>query len=148
VICGDALAWAEKLAKRGDGDEDELFDIVILDPPSTFTIKNKKSTKSSKSTTRWSAVKDYPGLAAVASKCVKPGGALWTTTNCRKVRRAVRVEKKRKQTRRSKQRWWSSESFIVLYVYHKYCNSCVSNFELTLLTIIITPLITLRICFP
>mmetsp|Transcript_62023 Transcript_62023/g.121814 ORF Transcript_62023/g.121814 Transcript_62023/m.121814 type:complete len:165 (+) Transcript_62023:3-497(+) len=98
VICGDALSLLERLGRKAQtakadkqsrsgaspssssdwkGSEDGLFDLVILDPPSTFTKSKKK---------RWSAnSKDYTDLVASAAKCVAPRGALWTTTNCRKL---------------------------------------------------------------
>jgi 23S rRNA (cytosine1962-C5)-methyltransferase len=59
--------WLAKLAKRG-----EKYDIVILDPPSTSIGTKKK---------RWSIKNDMPELVALASRVVKKGGLLWTTTN-------------------------------------------------------------------
>jgi len=57
-----------RLEKRG-----EKYDIVIVDPPSTSVGGKKKK--------RWSAKKDYDELVSLASKLVKKGGLLWTTTN-------------------------------------------------------------------
>jgi len=68
-IFGDVFDWCKRLAKRG-----EQFDVVILDPP-TSSVGTKKK--------RWSAHKDYPELVALTKSLVKPGGALWTTTNHR-----------------------------------------------------------------
>lgn len=68
TIYGDCFDWLGRLSKRGD-----LFDIVIVDPPSTSVGKKKK---------RWSIKKDMPALAKLATSCVKPGGQLWTSTNC------------------------------------------------------------------
>jgi len=71
TISGDVFAWIPRLAKRGD-----LYDLVILDPPSTSVGKKKK---------RWSAAKDYPALVTQAAALVAPGGLLCTTTNARKI---------------------------------------------------------------
>lgn len=67
-IYGDCFDWLARLAKRG-----EKYDIVIVDPPSTSVGGKKKK--------RWSAKKDYDELVFLASKLVKNGGLLWTTTN-------------------------------------------------------------------
>lgn len=66
-IYGDSLDWLQRLVKRGG-----QYDIVILDPPSS-SIFNKK---------RWSIKQDMTELVQVASALVKPGGRLWTSTNC------------------------------------------------------------------
>jgi len=67
-IYGDCFDWLARLAKRG-----EKYDIVIVDPPSTSVGGKMKK--------RWSAKKDYAELVTLASKLVKDGGLLWTTTN-------------------------------------------------------------------
>jgi len=67
-IYGDCFDWLQRLAKRG-----EKYDIVIVDPPSTSVGGKKKK--------RWSAKNDYSELVTLASKLVKKGGLLWTTTN-------------------------------------------------------------------
>jgi len=67
-IYGDCFDWLARLEKRG-----EKYDIVIVDPPSTSVGGKKKK--------RWSAKKDYDELVSLASKLVKKGGLLWTTTN-------------------------------------------------------------------
>ena len=66
-IYGDCFEWLAKLSKRG-----ELFDIVILDPPSSSVGKKKR---------RWSVKNDYDELVALAAPLVRKGGLLWTTTN-------------------------------------------------------------------
>ncbi|KAJ1456317.1 S-adenosyl-L-methionine-dependent methyltransferase [Pelagophyceae sp. CCMP2097] len=68
VIFGDVFEWLQRFKHRN-----ETFDVVILDPPSTSTCKGK----------RWSAARDYATLAKMALPLVKPGGALWATTNSR-----------------------------------------------------------------
>jgi 23S rRNA (cytosine1962-C5)-methyltransferase len=68
VIFGDVFEWLQRFKHRN-----ETFDVVILDPPSTSTSKGK----------RWSAARDYATLAKAALPLVKPGGALWATTNSR-----------------------------------------------------------------
>ena len=70
-IYGDVFDWIRRLRKRG-----ELFDLVILDPPSTSVGKKKK---------RWSAANDYPELVRLAAPLVRPGGMLWTATNHRRI---------------------------------------------------------------
>mmetsp|Transcript_40337 Transcript_40337/g.56785 ORF Transcript_40337/g.56785 Transcript_40337/m.56785 type:complete len:760 (+) Transcript_40337:2-2281(+) len=66
-IYGDCFDWLTRLTKRG-----EMFDIVILDPPSASIGRKKK---------RWSVKNDMDELVALAAPLVKPGGLLWTTTN-------------------------------------------------------------------
>ena len=68
TIYGDCFDWLNRLSKRN-----EEFDIVILDPPSTSVGKKKK---------RWSVKKDMPSLATLATSLVRPGGLLWTSSNC------------------------------------------------------------------
>jgi 23S rRNA (cytosine1962-C5)-methyltransferase len=65
-IYGDCFDWLTRLAKRN-----ELYDIVILDPPSTSIGLKRK---------RWS-IQDMDELVALAVGLVKKGGFLWTTTN-------------------------------------------------------------------
>ena len=65
-IYGDCFDWLVRLAKRK-----ELYDIVILDPPSTSIGQKRK---------RWS-IQDIDELVALAVPLVKKGGFLWTTTN-------------------------------------------------------------------
>jgi 23S rRNA (cytosine1962-C5)-methyltransferase len=65
-IYGDCFDWLVRLAKRN-----ELYDIVILDPPSTSIGQKRK---------RWS-IQDMDELVALAVPLVKKGGFLWTTTN-------------------------------------------------------------------
>jgi 23S rRNA (cytosine1962-C5)-methyltransferase len=69
LIYGDVFDWLKRLGNRG-----ERFDLVVLDPPGTSVGKGNK---------RWSAVRDYPALTALAAPLVAPGGALWTATNVR-----------------------------------------------------------------
>jgi 23S rRNA (cytosine1962-C5)-methyltransferase len=65
-IYGDCFDWLVRLSKRN-----ELYDIVILDPPSTSIGQKRK---------RWS-IQDMDELVALAVPLVKKGGLLWTTTN-------------------------------------------------------------------
>jgi 23S rRNA (cytosine1962-C5)-methyltransferase len=65
-IYGDCFDWLTRLSKRN-----ELYDIVILDPPSTSIGQKRK---------RWS-IQDMDELVALAVGLVKKGGVLWTTTN-------------------------------------------------------------------
>ena len=65
-IYGDCFDWLVRLAKRK-----ELYDVVILDPPSTSIGQKRK---------RWS-IQDMDELVALAVPLVKKGGFLWTTTN-------------------------------------------------------------------
>jgi 23S rRNA (cytosine1962-C5)-methyltransferase len=68
LVKADALRWLEGAAKRG-----RQFDVVVLDPPSFSTTK--------RSTFR--ADRHYGKLAALALRCVAPGGALLACTNHR-----------------------------------------------------------------
>lgn len=70
LIKDDAMRWL--------GRETSTFDVVILDPPSYATTK--RST--------FSAVRDYPELAASALRRVAPGGQLLACTNHRGIVRA------------------------------------------------------------
>lgn len=67
TIYGDVFDWLPRLGKRG-----ELYDIVVLDPPSTSVGKKKK---------RWSVENDMTELVALAAPLVKENGLLFTTTN-------------------------------------------------------------------
>jgi len=65
-VFGDVFDWLARFARRG-----EVFDLVILDPPSFSKTK----------TTRFSAAKDYARLAELAAKVVSPGGQLLACSN-------------------------------------------------------------------
>jgi 23S rRNA (cytosine1962-C5)-methyltransferase len=65
-IAGDVFDWLRRLARRG-----QVFDLVILDPPSFATTKRS----------RFSVRRDYAGLAALALKVVAPGGWLVACAN-------------------------------------------------------------------
>ena len=65
-IEGDVFDWLQRFAKR-----DQLFDLVLLDPPSYSTVKK----------TRWMAEKNYNELATLAVKVVEPKGLLIACTN-------------------------------------------------------------------
>lgn len=71
AIYGDCFAWLRRLARRN-----ATYDYVILDPPSTSTVGGK----------RWSAARDYGALVALAAPLVAPGGRLFCTTNCRRLK--------------------------------------------------------------
>ncbi len=68
LVKADAFGWLRGAAKRG-----RRFALVVLDPPSFSTTK--------RSTFR--ANRDYRALAALALRCVAPGGALLACTNHR-----------------------------------------------------------------
>ncbi len=68
---GDVFDWLTRFKKKA-----ELFDCIILDPPSTSTGSSKK---------RWSAQKDYGELVALALPLLKSGGRLLTATNHRQI---------------------------------------------------------------
>ncbi|KAL3805203.1 hypothetical protein ACHAW5_003626 [Stephanodiscus triporus] len=72
IIYGDCFDWLARLARRN-----ELFDVVILDPPSTSVGKKKK---------RWSVKSDMAELVTLAAPLVKSGGLLFTTTNSASLR--------------------------------------------------------------
>jgi 23S rRNA (cytosine1962-C5)-methyltransferase len=68
-VAMDAFAWLERADKRK-----ELFDIVVLDPPSYSALKRGA---------RFVADKDYAGLAAAALRILGPRGRLLACTNHR-----------------------------------------------------------------
>jgi 23S rRNA (cytosine1962-C5)-methyltransferase len=65
-VYGDALDWLGRFARR-----QQQFGLVIVDPPS-FS-KTKKAS--------FSVERDYAKLAALAARCVAPGGMLLAATN-------------------------------------------------------------------
>ena len=65
-LYGDVFEWLKRLAKRGD-----LFDLVILDPPSFARGK----------TGVWRAERDYGRLVALATAVTAPGGKLLALSN-------------------------------------------------------------------
>jgi 23S rRNA (cytosine1962-C5)-methyltransferase len=78
-VAEDAFSWLAAAGRRG-----ERHDLVILDPPSYSTTKNR----------RFVAESDYAELAAAALAIVRPGGKLLACVNHRgisatKFRRAI-----------------------------------------------------------
>ncbi len=67
-VAEDAFSWLARVKKKGD-----LFDLVILDPPSYSTTKKR----------RWVSSSDYAELAAEALAVVAKGGALLACSNHR-----------------------------------------------------------------
>ncbi|EYB68531.1 hypothetical protein DEIPH_ctg021orf0042 [Deinococcus phoenicis] len=65
-LYGDVFEWLGRLARRGD-----VFDLVILDPPSF--ARGKAGV--------WRAERDYARLAALAAGVTAPGGQLLALTN-------------------------------------------------------------------
>ena len=65
-VFGDVFDWLARFARRG-----EVFDLVILDPPSFSKTKSG----------RFSAAKDYAQLAELAAKVVGPGGQMLVCSN-------------------------------------------------------------------
>ncbi len=65
-VDGDMFDWLGRFARR-----EELFEVVILDPPSYSTTRK----------TRWAAEQDYDKLAALAAKIIAPGGLLLACSN-------------------------------------------------------------------
>lgn len=68
-VAGDAFEWFERFAKRG-----RQWDVVLVDPPTFSTTKQGRV---------FQAERDYPELATLAAKLVKPGGMLFCSTNQR-----------------------------------------------------------------
>jgi 23S rRNA (cytosine1962-C5)-methyltransferase len=68
-VAGDAFEWFERFAKRG-----RQWDMVLVDPPTFSTTKQGRV---------FQAERDYPELATLATKLVKPGGMLFCSTNQR-----------------------------------------------------------------
>ncbi len=65
-VAGDVFEWLERLARKG-----EHFECVVVDPPSFATTR----------TSRFSAARDYAGLAERAARVVAPGGRLVACCN-------------------------------------------------------------------
>lgn len=65
-VFGDVFDWLNRLSRRG-----EMFDLVILDPPSFSKTK----------TGRFSAARDYAQLTELAARVVGPGGRLLACSN-------------------------------------------------------------------
>lgn len=70
---GDTLHWLERFARQG-----KRFHGIVLDPP-TFSRDKEGHI--------WRVEKDYGRLAALAFRCLEPGGWMLCTTNCRKLSR-------------------------------------------------------------
>jgi 23S rRNA (cytosine1962-C5)-methyltransferase len=68
----DVFSWLRRASKAG-----ELFDLVILDPPSYSSTKKH----------RFVAKTDYPDLASQAMACIAPGGVLLACANHRGISR-------------------------------------------------------------
>jgi len=66
-IFGDAFDWMRRLAKKG-----RTFDTILLDPP-TFSRSREHGV--------FQAERNYGKLVAVALPLLKPGGALFCSTN-------------------------------------------------------------------
>lgn len=69
-IYGDVFDWLKRFAKKG-----RLFDLVLLDPP-TFSQAKESGV--------FQAEKDYGKLVALALKVLRPGGALFASSNAAK----------------------------------------------------------------
>lgn len=72
-IYGDALEWMDRLHKKG-----RVFDIVIVDPPSS-------STSGGKGSKRWVVERDLHELVARGARMCAPGGTLFVSTNLRRM---------------------------------------------------------------
>ena len=68
---GDTFHWLGRFAKQG-----RTFDAIVLDPPTFSRDKNGKVFR---------VESDYGHLAAMAAKCLAPGGVLLASTNCRQL---------------------------------------------------------------
>ncbi|MBX3746474.1 MAG: class I SAM-dependent methyltransferase [Verrucomicrobiae bacterium] len=66
-LCGDAMDWFRRLARKG-----RRFDVVLLDPP-TFSQSRERGV--------FRAESDYAGLVTAASAVLGEGGVLFASTN-------------------------------------------------------------------
>ncbi len=82
AIYGDAQDWLRRLERKG-----RRFDLVLLDPPSFSTTGRGKGS--------WSVERDLGGLVAQGARLVRPGGALYVSTNLRRLPAARFLERVR-----------------------------------------------------
>ncbi|GAA5481789.1 class I SAM-dependent rRNA methyltransferase [Haloferula sargassicola] len=68
---GDTFHWLRRFAKQG-----RSFDAIVLDPPTFSRDKDGKVFR---------VETDYGQLAALAARCLAPGGVLLASTNCRQL---------------------------------------------------------------
>lgn len=68
---GDTFHWLRRFAKQG-----RVFDAIVIDPPTFSRDKDGKVFR---------VESDYGQLAALAAKCLAPGGVLLASTNCRQL---------------------------------------------------------------
>lgn len=75
-IYGDAMDWLRRLERKG-----RRFDVVLLDPPS-FSTSTKSAGKGKRT---WSVERDLGALTALGARLTAPGGALYVSTNLRRL---------------------------------------------------------------
>lgn len=68
---GDTFHWLTRFAKQG-----RVFDAIVLDPPTFSRDKDGKVFR---------VESDYGRLAALAARCLAPGGVMLASTNCRQL---------------------------------------------------------------
>jgi len=68
---GDTFHWLARFAKQG-----RRFDAIVLDPPTFSRDKDGKVFR---------VERDYGRLAALAARCLAPGGVMLASTNCRQL---------------------------------------------------------------
>ena len=68
---GDTFHWLERFGRQG-----RVFDAIVLDPPTFSRDKEGRVFR---------VEKDYGKLAALAARCLAPGGLLLACTNCRQL---------------------------------------------------------------
>lgn len=71
-VYGDALDWMGRFARKG-----RTFDCVLVDPPTSSTAR--------KGSKRWVVTKDLDRLVSLAASLCAPGGAVYVSTNSRKL---------------------------------------------------------------
>lgn len=71
-VYGEALEWLARFGKQG-----RTFDVVLVDPPSSSTPRRGRG--------RWTVERDLHHLVELAATVCAPGGALFVSTNLRRM---------------------------------------------------------------
>ena len=118
-VKGDVFDWLKRFGKRG-----QMFDMVILDPPSYSTTHE----------TRFTVERDYARLVALAAKTVEPGGHLIACTNYEQITQSAFAARVREglrgfSTRIVQTRHEPALDFPVAAKAKPYLKVCIARFD-------------------